>query len=169
MSSPLRRLGTWFSEAHGLVLQSEVFHGDITARMARVSLTAKVANVDDLVCASSADFCDRAITRADANSRRLFLRKSLFVASHSPSTVLLRRRSGAGLSPTPRCEAVLSYEFQSRVLVASLHRRSSTARHSQIARITQRFLSTHAAVYNAFNVSAISHSRATLRILRGEA
>ena len=53
MSSPLRRLGTWFSEAHGLVLQSEVFHGDITARMARVSLTAKVANVDDLVCASS--------------------------------------------------------------------------------------------------------------------
>ena len=53
MSSPLRRLGTGFSEAHGLVLQSEVFHGDIRARMTRVSLTAKVANVDDLVCASS--------------------------------------------------------------------------------------------------------------------
>lgn len=47
-----------------------------------------------------------------------------------PAPLLLRRRSGAGLSPTPRVRSMLSYEFQSRVLVASLHRRSSTARHS---------------------------------------
>jgi hypothetical protein len=33
--------------------RARCFHGDVTARMARFSLTAKVANDDDLVCAPS--------------------------------------------------------------------------------------------------------------------